>query len=402
MRKDSETLKQNDAGIAEPIQKHWDGYTVKHPISGSLIYDGRLSTQLTKAGVNTLKNIVSLPSKITVGIASLFSMVMIPVTYAASKFPVATHYFKGIKQQGDNQTPTTYKVGLALEPSVGDYSSSYLDAIRSLKTPHTCDVMLVPQNETHVHLNWQELTKFKYHLNDTDIVAAELWSDGPYDYVFECISSLLNNATKIYQNAIDEPKPDHDRTTAYIVAGLLGGISVILIFSYGGVICYQEKYRTFEAQPATSPNEQSNLLRSVVDSQYTNINSSESRGEDFQVVVDAQQLSKPPARTKPPTHTERLEKLFIKDPSKKEGFREDFVCPILQTGIMDEPVTASDGFTYEKEAIIQVIQTTGISPLTREKLRPDVLIPNRKLNSAVEEFIQKFESPALERRYSLT
>ena len=45
----------------------------------------------------------------------------------------------------------------------------------------------------------------------------------------------------------------------------------------------------------------------------------------------------------------------------------DFFCPIMWT-VMKDPVVASDGHTYEREAIQKVLNSGGPSPLTREKL----------------------------------
>ncbi|MEE9451597.1 MAG: U-box domain-containing protein [Gammaproteobacteria bacterium] len=64
-----------------------------------------------------------------------------------------------------------------------------------------------------------------------------------------------------------------------------------------------------------------------------------------------------------------------------------YQCSITHQ-IMREPVMASDGFTYEEEAITQVINTTGKSPKTREALT-DTKIPNRGLISAISELLTR-------------
>lgn len=57
----------------------------------------------------------------------------------------------------------------------------------------------------------------------------------------------------------------------------------------------------------------------------------------------------------------------------------DFCCPILFERMAD-PVVASDGHTYEREAIMAILGAQGskISPLTREPLS-EVVVPNRAL-----------------------
>ena len=53
----------------------------------------------------------------------------------------------------------------------------------------------------------------------------------------------------------------------------------------------------------------------------------------------------------------------------------EFVCPITQEKMWD-PVVASDGHSYERDAIMHVLfRSNGLSPLTREKLRHE-LFPN--------------------------
>ena len=45
-----------------------------------------------------------------------------------------------------------------------------------------------------------------------------------------------------------------------------------------------------------------------------------------------------------------------------------------------DPVVASDGHSYERSAILEVLRKrNALSPLTRERLKPNVLIPNRNL-----------------------
>ena len=49
-------------------------------------------------------------------------------------------------------------------------------------------------------------------------------------------------------------------------------------------------------------------------------------------------------------------------------------------------MVASDGHSYERSAIVSVLRDgNGLSPLTRERLQPNVLIPNRNLKRRIEE-----------------
>ena len=62
----------------------------------------------------------------------------------------------------------------------------------------------------------------------------------------------------------------------------------------------------------------------------------------------------------------------------------EFMCP-LTFDVMVDPVVASDGHSYERAAIGEVLSSASkLSPLTREPLT-DALVPNRALRSRIEE-----------------
>ena len=49
-------------------------------------------------------------------------------------------------------------------------------------------------------------------------------------------------------------------------------------------------------------------------------------------------------------------------------------------------MVASDGHSYERSAILSVLRNgNGLSPLTRERLQQNVLIPNRNLKRRMQE-----------------
>ena len=67
-------------------------------------------------------------------------------------------------------------------------------------------------------------------------------------------------------------------------------------------------------------------------------------------------------------------------------FPREFVCPITLSRMID-PVVASDGHSYERAAIQTVLDSPdGRSPLTREDLRPTVIIPNHALRRRIREY----------------
>ncbi|KNA19456.1 hypothetical protein SOVF_061300 isoform A [Spinacia oleracea] len=69
-----------------------------------------------------------------------------------------------------------------------------------------------------------------------------------------------------------------------------------------------------------------------------------------------------------------------------------FICPIFQE-IMEDPQIASDGFTYEAEAIRGWLESGHYtSPMTNVSLANHDLIPNRALRSAIQEWLQHHSS----------
>ena len=62
-------------------------------------------------------------------------------------------------------------------------------------------------------------------------------------------------------------------------------------------------------------------------------------------------------------------------------------CRHARPRCVTDPVVASDGFSYERSAIKQMIDGGNrVSPFTRERLRLDVLVPNLYLKKRILEF----------------
>jgi hypothetical protein len=60
---------------------------------------------------------------------------------------------------------------------------------------------------------------------------------------------------------------------------------------------------------------------------------------------------------------------------------EDLMCPIT-CELMDDPVIAEDGQTYEREAIATWVAGHGTSPMTRQRMA-NMLIPNRTVKTVI-------------------
>ncbi|KAG7566547.1 U box domain [Arabidopsis suecica] len=99
-------------------------------------------------------------------------------------------------------------------------------------------------------------------------------------------------------------------------------------------------------------------------------------------------------------------KIKLREVSKLKGKREEeevspsnhreppqyFICPITQD-IMEDPHVATDGFTYEREAISGwFARGHETSPMINKRLPHTSLVPNLALRSAIQEWLQVPES----------
>lgn len=78
---------------------------------------------------------------------------------------------------------------------------------------------------------------------------------------------------------------------------------------------------------------------------------------------------------------------------------QDFVCPITRS-LMQDPVIAADGHSYERSAIEQWIATKRVSPKTNVPLHNTNLLPNHTLKAAIESFVESRASGAKPSRAS--
>ena len=61
---------------------------------------------------------------------------------------------------------------------------------------------------------------------------------------------------------------------------------------------------------------------------------------------------------------------------------DDFLCPITQT-IMEDPLMTRDGFSFEREAILQWISVDESCPFTRRPLSSSQLVTNNALKNRI-------------------
>lgn len=66
----------------------------------------------------------------------------------------------------------------------------------------------------------------------------------------------------------------------------------------------------------------------------------------------------------------------------------EFLCPITNK-IMNDPVTAADGFDYERKAIRRWFRRKRTSPMTNEELSDLTVRANDALRNRIETFVRE-------------
>lgn len=69
-----------------------------------------------------------------------------------------------------------------------------------------------------------------------------------------------------------------------------------------------------------------------------------------------------------------------------------FICPITRN-IINDPVVCQDGYSYERDAIVDWLQTNDTSPVTRETVAHKQLYPNNALKRIIQRY--KKDNPHL-------
>jgi hypothetical protein len=67
----------------------------------------------------------------------------------------------------------------------------------------------------------------------------------------------------------------------------------------------------------------------------------------------------------------------------------DWLCPITME-LMKDPCIGPDGYTYERTAIEQWLAHNTISPMTRQVMSNNNIIPNIALRHTIEDFLMEF------------
>jgi hypothetical protein len=64
---------------------------------------------------------------------------------------------------------------------------------------------------------------------------------------------------------------------------------------------------------------------------------------------------------------------------------DGFTCPVTLE-VMQDPVVASDGHSYERSSLVRILESTGVSPLTRENLNGRIVVPNINLRKRIRDY----------------
>ena len=73
------------------------------------------------------------------------------------------------------------------------------------------------------------------------------------------------------------------------------------------------------------------------------------------------------------------------DPNLVASSPNAFICPI-SLSIMADPVTASDGYTYDRESIVAWLEYNTVSPTTNEDFGSTALVPNDDMRREISEW----------------
>ena len=68
---------------------------------------------------------------------------------------------------------------------------------------------------------------------------------------------------------------------------------------------------------------------------------------------------------------------------------DEFKCPIT-LDIMKDPIICDDGNTYERRSLLNL--TNNLSPITRQPINKNILIPNRALKNLIDKFTYECNS----------
>ena len=64
----------------------------------------------------------------------------------------------------------------------------------------------------------------------------------------------------------------------------------------------------------------------------------------------------------------------------------EYLCCPITLELMNDPVMCTDGYSYERKAIMQYLEKNSISPMTKQPIDKKNIFPNRTLKDAIENY----------------
>lgn len=81
-----------------------------------------------------------------------------------------------------------------------------------------------------------------------------------------------------------------------------------------------------------------------------------------------------------------------------DDFPEKYLCTISQE-IMEEPVVASDGYTYDKKSLLKWVKQSGTSPMTRESMSENDWFVDKRLEKEIKDWLASNSEKSLVKQY---
>lgn len=80
----------------------------------------------------------------------------------------------------------------------------------------------------------------------------------------------------------------------------------------------------------------------------------------------------------------------------------EYLCCPITLELMNDPVICTDGYSYERNTIMQYLEKNSISPMTKQPIDKKNIFPNRTLKDAIENYKMNIEKNIKSNRKSKT
>ena len=304
-------------------------------------------------------------------VGSLFTGVLSGVATIGNRFVSGSTYF------------------YSKEPDIVGYSLAVIDTsvpeINSVISDINNGTCNVNTNVTHIPIDFDLIQKWA---SDSSGELLSFWREtgkAANEAVEKCIESLVQTAVDTYEA---EQEEESTKTTIMIMTALgavAGAAALVFAAHYA-----RKKILQYRAtRQAAQDEEQQPLIQEEQVAPAENSVNSEAPAAE----INTNNVSDEPRQ--PKTIADRIKTL------ETEGYdlykfitkgspAENYLCPILKE-IMDDPVIANDGHTYERTVIEGLIERGQKSPFNRNITLKGDAQPNFALKGCIDAFIQEHE-----------